>query len=94
MEYWRNNEDRDAQEVKVEAIVLSRDAEEIALLELLAEKAFDALYDQHKKAIYKLNEQQRSGYEKLRLATAKPQEVPWHLPASINFTRKPTDTLW
>jgi hypothetical protein len=47
--------------------------------------AFDALYDQHKKAIHKLKEHRRTTYEKLRLATAKPNEVPWHLPDSIDF---------
>lgn len=94
MEYWRDHADRDALEVKVEAIVLARNAAEIAVLEAMAETAFDSLYDQHKKAIYKLKEQRRINYEKLRLATAKPNEVPWHLPASIDFKRLPTDPLW
>lgn len=94
MEYWRAHADRDAQEVKVEAIVLARNASEMAVLESLAEAAFDSLYDQHKKAIYKLKEQRRINYEKLRLATAKPNEMPWHLPASIDFKRLPTDPLW
>jgi hypothetical protein len=35
-----------------------------------------------------------ANYEKLRLATAKPNEVPWHLPESIDFKRLPTDPLW
>jgi type III restriction enzyme len=94
MEYWRAHADRDALEVKVEAIVLARNAAEMAGLEAQAEAAFDSLYDQHKKAIYKLKEQRRANYEKLRLATAKPSEVPWHLPASIDFKRLPTDPLW
>lgn len=94
MEYWRAHADRDALDVKVEAIVLARNAAEMAILESLAEAAFDGLYDQHKKAIYKLKEQRRVNYEKLRLATAKPNEVPWHLPASIDFKRLPTDPLW
>lgn len=94
MEYWRAHADRNALEVKVEAIVLARNAAEMAVLESLAETAFDGLYDQHKKAIYKLKEQRRVNYEKLRLATAKPNEVPWHLPASIDFKRLPTDHLW
>ena len=94
MEYWRTHADRDALEVKVEAIVLARNAVEMARLEAQAEAAFDALYDRHKKAIYKLKEQRRLNYEKLRLATAKPTEVPWHLPTSIDFKRLPTDPLW
>lgn len=94
MEYWRAHADRDALDVKVEAIVLARNAAEMAILESLAEAAFDGLYDQHKKAIYQLKEQRRVNYEKLRLATAKPNEVPWQLPASIDFKRLPTDPLW
>jgi type III restriction enzyme len=94
MEYWRAHADRDALEVKVEAIVLARNPSAMAALEASAEAAFDALYDQHKKAISKLKEQRRTNYEKLRLATAKPNEVPWHLPASIDFKRQPTDPLW
>jgi type III restriction enzyme len=94
MEYWRAHAERDATDVKVEAIVLARDATRMAELEGLADGAFNTLYDQHKKAIHKLKEQRRSAYEKLRLATAKPSEVPWHLPESIDFRRQPSDPLW
>jgi type III restriction enzyme len=94
MDYWRAHADRDAVEVKVEAIVLARNAAEIAKLEAQAEVVFDALYDQHKKAIFKLKEQRRINYEKLRLATAQPNEVPWYLPTTIDFKRLPTDPLW
>ena len=94
MDYWRAHADREALEVKVEAIVLARNAAEMAKLEAQAEAAFDALYDQHKRAIFKLKEQRRANYEKLRLATAQPNEVPWHLPAAIDFKRLPTDPLW
>ena len=94
MEYWRAHADRDALEVKVEAIVLARNAAEMAILESQADAAFDRLYDQHKKAISKLKEQRRANYEKLRLATAKPSEVPWRLPDSIDFRRLTTDPLW
>ena len=94
MEYWRAHAEREALEVKVEAIALARSAADMALLEGQAEAAFDALYDQHKKAIYQLKEQRRTAYEKLRLATAQPSEVPWHLPDSIDFKRLPIDPLW
>jgi type III restriction enzyme len=94
MEYWRANAERDAVDVKVEAIALARNAAQVGELEKLAEQAFNALYDQRKKAIYKLKEHRRANYEKLRLATAKPAEVPWHLPESIDFRRQPTDPLW
>jgi type III restriction enzyme len=94
MEYWRANAQRDATEVKVEAILLTRNHAAMAALESGAGAAFDALYDRHKKAIYKLKEHRRTNYEKLRLATAKPNEVPWHLPESIDFRRQPADPLW
>jgi len=94
MDYWRAHADRDALEVKVAAIVLARNAAEMAKLDAQAEAAFDTLYDQHKKAIFKLKEQRRANYEKLRLATAQPNEVPWHLPAAIDFKRLPIDPLW
>jgi type III restriction enzyme len=89
MNYWQAHAERDALEVKVEVIVLSRQHEAMAMMEVDAEHAFNALYDKHKKAIGKLKELRRSAYEKLRLATAKPNEVPWHLPDSIDFRRIP-----
>ena len=94
MNYWQAHTDRDAQDVKVEIIVLSRHHPAMKALEAAAEQAFDVLYDTHKKAIGKLKEQRRVVYEKLRLATAKPNEVPWHLPESIDFRRLPTAPLW
>jgi type III restriction enzyme len=94
MEYWRANAERDALEVKVEAIVLARDAGQMSELEKKAEQAFNALYDQHKKTIQKLKENRRANYEKLRLATAQPAEVPWRLPESIDFRRRAADPLW
>jgi type III restriction enzyme len=94
MNYWQAHADRDALEVKVEVIVLSRHHPAMTALEAAAGQAFDALYDTYKKAIGKLKEQRRSIYEKLRLATARPNEVPWHLPESIDFRRLPTAPLW
>lgn len=94
MNYWQGYADRDALEVKVEVIVLSRHHAAMMVLETAAEQAFDALYDTHKKAIGKLKEHRRIAYEKLRLATAKPNEVPWHLPESIDFRRVPAAALW
>jgi len=94
MTYWQTNADRDAFEVKVEVIVLTRSHPAMSAMESAAEKAFDTQYDAHKKAIAKLKEQRRGNYDKLRLATAKPSEVPWHLPESIDFRREPTDPVW
>src|SRR5450759_3351424 len=87
MNYWQAHSDRDALDVKIEVIVLTRNHQAMSALESTAEKAFDALYDKHKNAIGKLKEKRRDAYEKLRLATAKPNEIPWHLPDSIDFGR-------
>ena len=94
MNYWQAHADRDALEVKVEVIVLSRHHSAMSALESAAGGAFDELYDSHKKAIGKLKEQRRIAYERLRLATAKPNEVQWHLPESIDFRRLPTAPCW
>lgn len=94
MSYWQANAERDAVDVKVEVIVLARHHAAMWAIESAAEQAFDTLYDTHRKAIGKLKEPRRANYERLRLATAKPSEVPWHLPESIDFRRLPTDPPW
>ncbi len=94
MTYWQAHADRDAMDTKVEVIVLARQHQAMLALEAAAAQAFDALYDEYKAAIAKLPEQRRSRYEKLRLATAKPSEIPWYLPESIDFKRLPTDPSW
>jgi len=85
--YWTANADRDALDVKAEAIVLARSHAVMARLEAKAEAAFNALYDKHKHATAKLKEKERIRYERLRLATAKPVEVEWRLPERIEFRR-------
>ena len=94
MNYWQSDADRDSFDVKVEVIVLSRNHPAMSALESAAQEEFDGLYDTHKKAIGKLKEHRRVAYEKLRLATAKPSEVPWHLPESIDFRRTPAARSW
>jgi type III restriction enzyme len=73
--------------VQVEVIALARSHEVMVRLEAKAEGAFDALYDRHKHATAKLKEKDRVRYERLRLATAKPVELPWRLPERIEFRR-------
>ncbi|MBK5940280.1 DEAD/DEAH box helicase [Halochromatium roseum] len=85
--YWEAQAERDALDVKVEVIVLSRQPQSIADLEAKAEQAFDRLYDQHKQAIGKLGEKERQRYNRLRLATAKPEVIDWRLEGSIDFRR-------
>ena len=89
MKYWRDNADRDADEVKVEAVVVGRDAEAMDNVERFAGKEFDKLYDKQKRKIAKLKEARKQHYAKLRLATATPQTIAWELPGSIDFKRTP-----
>ncbi|HDY7866973.1 DEAD/DEAH box helicase family protein [Vibrio vulnificus] len=96
MEYWRAsaNSDRPAREVKVEIILLARNAAAITSLERKSEAAFDALFDKHKRAIKQLKENQRIKYENLRLATAIPKEIEWQLPDSIAFVKSEKEKVW
>ncbi len=88
-EYWRAQGDRDADEVKVEAIVLAQDHEGMKHLETFAEDEFDALYARHKRDIAKQKEQRRQHFQRLRLATSVPRTIPWALPETIDFRRSP-----
>jgi type III restriction enzyme len=94
MTYWQTHADRDAIEVKIEVIALSQHHPAMKAIEVEAKQCFDALYDSHKKAIHDLKAHKRTGYEKLRMATAEPTEVSWSLPDSIDFRRLPTAPIW
>ena len=87
MDYWRTHADRDAADVKVEAILLSQDADGMRSLEDFSEAEFDRLYEEMRRTIVGLREQRRGQYEKLRLATATPKDIPWHMPDVIDFRR-------
>ena len=89
-DYWRDQEERDATDVKVEVVALSGNHAAMAAIEKLAEQSFNKLYDDYKGVIGKLGEAHRARYERLRLAAAKPSEIPWHLPSSIPFRRPKT----
>jgi type III restriction enzyme len=89
MEYWKAQTEREADEVKVEVVALSRDQAAMQAIERFAEKEFNRLYERHKRDIARLKEQRRQHYEKLRLATATPQDIPWRLPESIDWNRSP-----
>lgn len=90
MDYWRAQGGRDANEVKVEIIVLTQDHNAMKRLETFAEEKFDTLYDKHKREIGRLKEQRRQHFQRLRLATSVPQSIPWSLPETIGFRRTPT----
>ena len=89
MDYWRDQGDRDADEVKVEAVVLTQDHEGMKRLETFADDEFDTLYARHRRDIGKLKEQQKQYYQRLRLATSHPQTISWDLPETIDFRRSP-----
>jgi hypothetical protein len=87
MDYWRAHADRDAEDVKVEVIILAQDSDGMRSLEDFAETEFDRLYEERRREISGLREQRRGQYEKLRLARTTPKDIPWHLPEIIDFRR-------
>jgi type III restriction enzyme len=87
MDYWRAQGDRDADEVKVDVVVLAQDHEGMKRLETYAEGKFNMLYAKYKRDIGKLKEQRKQHFERLRLATSIPQTIQWSLPESIDFRR-------
>ncbi len=89
MDYWRAQGDRNADEVKVEAIVLTQEHEAMKRLETFAERGFELLYTKHKRDIAKLKEQRQQHFQRLRLATSTPQTIPWVFPETIDFRRSP-----
>ena len=92
--YWKTQEERPADEVKVEVIVATQDNSSMQALEDFAGAEFDSLYERHKRNTIDLKETRRKHYEKLRLATAQPQDVPWLLPESIDFKHSPEATYF
>lgn len=90
MDYWRAHEERAAAEVKVEVVVLTQDHDSMQRLENFAEAEFYLLYEKNKRSIAALKEEKRrKHYERLRLASPEPQNIPWLLPESIDFNRLP-----
>jgi len=94
MTYRKAQGDRDADDVKVELIVIADNTAAMQALEDMAAAAFSRLFEQHKQKIIVLNEQRRQQYEKLKVASAKPEAIPWILPDSISFRRKPDASVF
>lgn len=84
--YWEAHAERDSAEVKVELVALCRDAGSMTRIETAAEQTFNAMHDQHKKAISRMPEARRRLYDRLRLATAKPADVPQDLHLYVDTT--------
>lgn len=85
--YWKQQDGRAHNDVKIAVILLAQDNTAMERLEAYAGQEFDTLYEKFKWKIGELNEQRRKQYEKLRLATAQPQSIQWLLPDSISFRR-------
>jgi type III restriction enzyme len=92
--YWKQQTNREHDEVKIEVIALTQDSGAMARLEAFTVQAFDTLYEDYKWRIGQQTEQRRQHYGKLRLSTAKPQSIQWHLPDSISFRRRPDAPLF
>jgi type III restriction enzyme len=90
MEYWRAHSDRDVDEVKVEVVALSQDHTAMQSIEQYAANEFDRLYESHRREMASRREERRKHYERLRLATTVPQDIPWSLPDSIPWNCAPT----
>lgn len=92
--YRKSHAERDGQEVKLEAIMVATSASAKASLESKSKAAFQLLYDKYRGAIGKLKEQDRAGYDNLRSASKKPEEIPWRLQNTIDFRRDPSEPTW
>jgi type III restriction enzyme len=91
--YWKKQTDRAHNEVKLDVIILAQDNDAMARLETFAAEEFYELYEQFQRNIGEQKEQRRQHYDRLRLATAKPQSIQWLLPESIGFRRTPNAPL-
>ncbi|CAN5275139.1 hypothetical protein BH20ACI2_BH20ACI2_01060 [soil metagenome] len=87
IEYWKSQGDRDADDVKVEALVLANDSVGINEIESFAEGQFEKLYAKFRPAIARSKELRKNAYERLRLAAKEPKDIPWQLPDVIDFKR-------
>lgn len=92
--YWKVNAERDAIEVKLELIIVSRDGVSLAALERKSKDAFNTLYDENRAAIGSLHEHARLAYERLRSASTVPEAIAWQLQDTIDFRRNPKDPTW
>ena len=86
--YWihRNNEGIEEKNAKIEVIVLTEQNDAMRRINDWCEDQFAELYHKYRSKIGKLNDARRMEYERLSDATDRPQDIDWHLPASIAFT--------
>jgi len=71
--------------LKWKAVALTQDHDCMQRLEGFAEAEFYSLYEKNKRSIAALKEEKRRKYyERLRLASPEPQNIPWVLPESID----------
>ena len=85
-EYWIKHADRDRTDVHVEVIALANSPDAMEHLNVYAEKEFENLYENYKRAIGGLPEARKQFYQKLISASATPIAFQWKLPETIDFT--------
>ncbi|HXH53187.1 MAG TPA: DEAD/DEAH box helicase family protein [Sphingomicrobium sp.] len=93
-EYWRAHAERDAEEVKLELIVVARDATANAALERQSRAAFNNLYDEYRSEFPRLAEHKRLAYDRLRAASTIPEPLTWTMPDSIESRRSTDARTW
>ncbi|MFC1481609.1 DEAD/DEAH box helicase [Candidatus Neomarinimicrobiota bacterium] len=89
IEYWKNHENPDTEQAKIEVIVLAENFEALKSLEQYTTAQFDILYQKWKRDINAKPDGIQSKYNILRLSTELPQPINWNLPNVIDFNRKP-----
>ncbi len=86
-EYWVRHADRDDHmEVQTDVIILASDTHFMEQLESFAQAEFISLYENNKRAIARLTEVRKNIYERMLNASALPIEIPWELPATIDWS--------
>ena len=75
MTWWQAHADRDADDVKAELVVVSKQAGVLEWLEATAQAEFDRRFARHRAVVRGLHEARRQHYEHLCLSSAKPG--PW-----------------
>ena len=85
-EYWIKHADRDRTDVHLEVIALVNNPDAMEHLNAYAEKEFENLYENYKRAIAGLPEARKQYYQKLISSSATPLALQWQLPETIDFT--------
>lgn len=85
-EYWIKHADCDRTDVHVEVIALVNSPDAMEHLDSYAEKEFESIYENNKRAIAALPEARKQFYQKLISSSAIPLSLQWQVPETIDFT--------